>query len=128
MGMPVRSLAVATAIAVVTASCSYIAVHGPVEGAGSDGKPVECTDSDVVPAIDSGIGALAIGGAIAGEIVTNYTSDKVNNYELVLGLPLVLVGIAYFIAANHGTHKVEQCRAVKQGETTGCDGCPERVP
>jgi hypothetical protein len=113
--------------AVLSQSCSFFLVHGPAAGSGA-GSATECTDSDLVPAIDSAAGVLAIAGAGGGEIVTRETSDKVHDYELFYGLPLIIAGIVYFIAASRGTHRVEQCRAIKQGETTGCDGCPERVP
>jgi len=112
-------------VALLTA-CSFVAVHGPP--ATYDPKTVQCTDSDLVPSIDSVAGVLAIAGAVGGEITVQETSHKVDNYELLYGLPLLVAGIVYLVAASKGTDKVEKCNAVKQGETTGCDGCPARVP
>jgi hypothetical protein len=107
-------------------SCSFFAVHAPP--AQYDPKTLDCTDSDVLPSIDSAAGVLAIAGAAGGEIVTQAGVEHVDNYELIYGLPLIVIGIVYLVAASHGTDKVEQCKAIKQGDNIGCDGCPERVP
>jgi hypothetical protein len=108
------------------ASCSFFAVHGPPQT--YDPKTVTCTDSDVVPSIDSVTGVLALSTAVGGEFVTQLTDHKLDHYELVMGLPLVVVGIVFLVAANHGTHAVQRCRAIKLGETDDCDGCPAAVP
>ena len=108
------------------AGCSYFAVHGPP--ASYDPKTVTCTDSDLVPSIDSLTGVLAIAGAVGGEITVEATSHTVNNYELFYGLPLLVAGIVYLVAAGNGTDKVEKCTAAKAGETRGCDGCPAEIP
>lgn len=121
-----KGIALACVASLLTASCSFVAVHAPPST--YDPRNVSCTDSDVVPSIDSAVGVLAVAGAIGGEIVVDTTSHTVDNYELVLGLPLLVVGITYLVAASKGTGKVEACHQAKAGETTGCDGCPARVP
>ena len=131
--MRLQRCCAATALAaVVASSCSFFAVDGPPPS--YDSHTVPCTDSDVVPAIDSAAGVLAIGYAGAGEIITHATNDKLpptalsDHYELLYGLPLLLVGAVYLYAASRGTSRVEQCHAAKHGEATGCDGCPAQVP
>lgn len=111
---------------VLCASCSFVAVHGPE----ASEPPTRCTDSDVVPSIDSVAGTLAVSGAIGGELADRLASHPMDHYELVLGLPLLVAGITYLIAASSGTDKVERCRAAKQqqGEPRGCDGCEWQVP
>jgi hypothetical protein len=107
-------------------SCSFFAVHGPP--AQYEPKTLDCTDSDVVPSIDSAAGVLAIAAAAGGEIVTQAGVEHVDNYELIYGIPLIIVGIVYLVAASRGTDKVEACRSAKQVDNVGCDGCAERVP
>nr|HEX4314292.1 hypothetical protein [Kofleriaceae bacterium] len=108
------------------AGCSFVAVQGPPPE--YDAKTVTCTDSDVVPSIDSAAGVLAIAAAAGGEIVTQAGVEHVDNYELIYGIPLIIVGIVYLVAASRGTDKVEACRSAKQVDNVGCDGCAERVP
>ena len=108
------------------AGCSFVLVHAPP--ATYDPKTVTCTDSDVVPSVDSAAGVLAIATAVGGEFVTQLTDHKLEHYELVMGLPLVVAGIIYFVSAHHGTDAVQRCTAIKQGETDDCDGCPAGVP
>jgi hypothetical protein len=117
-----RSLGLALALA----SCSLFTVHGPPQT--YDPKTVTCTDSDLVPSIDSIAGVLALSTAVGGEFVTQLTDHKLDHYELVMGLPLVVVGIVYLVSASQGTHAVQRCRAIKTGETDDCDGCPAGVP
>jgi hypothetical protein len=133
MRLPKRCGALlALAASVVGSSCSFFAVNGPP--ASFDPKTVDCTDSDVVPSIDSALGVLAIGYAGAGEVVVHATNDKLppttlsDHYELAYGLPLLIIGGIFLYAASRGTNHVEQCHAAKHGETTGCDGCPAQVP
>jgi hypothetical protein len=122
MGSSVRSVGLALALG----SCSFFVVKGPP----NEYVPatVECTDSAVVPSIDAAGGVFAIAGAVGGEVVTQLTDHKVAHYELFYALPLVVAGIVYLVASGHGTDKVQSCRAAKQGESVGCDGCPARVP
>jgi hypothetical protein len=110
---------------VVCASCSFVAVHGPVA---TPNKPLECTDSDVVPSIDAAAGALLVAGAIAGEVADHVSSHPIQHFELIIGLPALVAGIVYFVSASHGTDKVSACRRAHEGRERGCDGCPAEVP
>jgi len=101
-------------------------VHGPE----SSTPPSDCTDSDLVPSVDTAAGVLAVAGAIGGEIADHLVSHPVSHYELIIGLPALVVGITYLIAASKGTDRVERCQAAKQnhGEVRGCDGCQWEIP
>ena len=81
-----------------------------------------------MPSIDAATGALALAGAAGGEIVDHFTSHTVHDYELVVGLPLVVVGITYLIAASHGNNAVEACQAASEHQLRGCDGCAPDIP
>jgi hypothetical protein len=122
VGSSVRTLGLVLALG----GCSFFLVKGPP----NEYVPatVQCTDSDVVPSIDAVGGVFAIAGAVGGEFVTQLTDHKVDHYELFYALPLVVAGIVYLVASSHGTEKVTSCRAAKEGESVGCDGCPARVP
>jgi len=100
--------------------------HGPE----STAKPAECTDSDLVPSLDSIGGVLLVAGAIGGEIADHLASHPIDHYELVIGLPALAAGITYLIAANRGTGEVERCRSAKEGSGVphDCDGCAWSVP
>jgi hypothetical protein len=114
---------------VLCASCSFVAVHGPT--ATNYGAKSTCTESDLIPAIDAVAGALLVAGAIGGEIADHVASKPLaSNYELVIGLPALVVGITYLVAAAGGTSKVSTCQATKRGLTDerGCDGCPAALP
>jgi hypothetical protein len=117
-----RSLAL-----VACTSCSFFAVHGPNPAHAGAGSDIQCTDDSTFPALDAIAGALAIGGAVGGEIV-DQTSHPIHRYELYYGLPALVAGVVLLVSATMGTHKVDACQAVKQGETRGCDGCPADVP
>jgi len=107
------------------ASCSFVAVKGPQ----STSKDVTCTDSDVIPALDAVAGALLISGAIGGEIADHLSAHPIDHYELIIGLPALVAGIVYVVAASHGTDKVSACQRVRHGdEPRDCDGCPAPVP
>ena len=66
------------------------------------------------PSLDSLVGAAAFATVIGGTIY-EYTSDDANpkRFELIVGLPLVVVGILYFASGSYGTNRVEHCREVK---------------
>jgi hypothetical protein len=107
-------------------SCSFVAVHGPDRP-----HPQDCTDSDIVPSIDSVAGTLLVAGAIGGEIADHVATHGIANYELVLGLPALVVGIVYLVAASRGTEEVTRCRETIEAhgrQLRGCDGCAEPVP
>ena len=113
-------------LALALGGCSFFLVKGPP----NEYVPatVQCTDSDVIPSIDAAGGVFAIAGAVGGEFVTRLTDHKVEHYELFYALPLVVAGIVYLVASGRGTEKVQNCRAAREGESVGCDGCPARVP
>lgn len=117
-----RSLVIA-----LSAGCSFVAVHAP---AATPTVPIECTDSDLVPSIDSVVGVLAVAGALGGELADHLSAHPIAHYELVLGLPALVAGIVFLVSASSGTDKVQRCVAAKQqqGEVRGCDGCPAGVP
>jgi hypothetical protein len=107
--------------------CSFFAVRGPTQTDSAGSADVSCTQSGTIPALDAIVGALAIGGAVGGEIV-DQTSHPIHRYELYYGLPALVAGIVLLYSASNGTDKVEACQAAKTGETRGCDGCPADVP
>jgi hypothetical protein len=122
-------LALACVFALLSSNCSFVFVHGPdTTAANPQATAKGCTDSTLVPSIDALAGVLAIAGAGGGEIVDHETSHTIHDYELVLALPLLTVGIAYLIAASHGTSAVENCHAATEGQLRGCDGCSPGVP
>ncbi|HEY1559182.1 MAG TPA: hypothetical protein VGF94_30380 [Kofleriaceae bacterium] len=108
------------------AGCSFFAVHGPE----TTTKPADCTDSDLVPSLDSVAGVLLVAGAVGGEIADRLASHPVSHYELVIGLPALAAGITYLISASRGTGAVERCRSAKDnsGVPRDCDGCTWTVP
>lgn len=109
------------------ASCSFFAVRGPVDTAGAGSADTSCTESSTVPALDAIVGALAIGGAVGGEIV-DQTSHPIHRYELYYGLPALVLGIVLLVSANTGTDRVQACQDAKSGQTRGCDGCSDAIP
>jgi hypothetical protein len=116
-------------VLVLCASCSFVAVHGPTTT--NSGPKSTCTDSALIPGIDAMTGALLVAGSIGGEIAAHVaTKPFVSNYELVIGLPALVVGITYLVAASKGTNKVSNCQATKRGiqDERGCDGCPAALP
>jgi uncharacterized membrane protein len=121
----------ATALLALAAwsGCSWFFVHVPDRTtADPQATARTCTDSSLVPSIDAAAGVLALAGAGGGEIVDHLTSHSIHDYELVLGLPLVVVGIVYLIAASHGNDAVEACRAASTNSLRDCDGCAPAVP
>ncbi len=93
---------------VLCTSCSYFAVHGP----GGEKDP-PCTESAFLPSADGVIGTFAVAGAIAGEVVDHKSSHPIDHFELLIGLPVLIAGFTFLFSANHGTDKVEECRASK---------------
>jgi hypothetical protein len=108
------------------ASCSFFLVNGPDPSAAT--KDVSCTDSDTIPAIDAIVGTIGIAGAIGGEIANQVSSHPIHHYELFIGLPALVAGIAFLASTSNGTGKVEACKAAKVGQVRGCDGCPDDIP
>jgi len=98
------------------AGCSFIGVKGP--GALPDPPPppdyIHCTTNDTLPSLDALGGAGALAAAVGGTIIEQ-TSDSgsPHNFTKYYMLPLVAVGIVYFISASSGTHKIEQCQVAK---------------
>jgi hypothetical protein len=99
----------------------------PDDGGGSATNDTSCTESSVLPALDAIVGALAIGGAVGGEVV-DQTSHPIHRYELYYGLPALVLGIVLLVSADTGTNRVEACQTVKHGQPRGCDGCPDDIP
>jgi hypothetical protein len=106
-------------------SCSFFAVHGPNQT--ESGSDVSCTEDNTFPAIDAIVGALAIGGAVGGEVV-DQTSHPIHRYELYYGLPALVLGIVLLVSASTGTDRVQACQDAKSGQTRGCDGCSDAIP
>jgi hypothetical protein len=124
-----RASVLACILALAGSSCSYVFVHAPDPTAPDPRATARtCTDSTLVPSIDAAVGVLAIAGAGGGEIVDHETSHTMHDYELIVGLPLLVVGIAYLVAASHGNAAVETCHAANEGQLRGCDGCSPGVP
>ena len=98
------------------AGCSFFGVHGP--GALPDPSPppdqIHCTTDDLLPSVDALGGAGALTAAVGGTII-EHTSDSGSPHDFTkyYMLPLVAVGIVYFVSASMGTHRVEQCQVAK---------------
>jgi hypothetical protein len=121
-----RSLAFVSSL-FACASCSFFAVRGPIDNPGTGSADTSCTESSTIPALDAIVGALAIGGAVGGEVV-DQTSHPIHRYELYYGLPALVLGIVLLVSANSGTNRVEACQEAKQGQQRGCDGCSDAIP
>jgi hypothetical protein len=110
------------------ASCSFFAVRGPIDtSGGGSATDTSCTESGTIPALDAIVGALAIGGAVGGEVV-DQTSHPIHRYELYYGLPALVLGIVLLVSANTGTDRVQACQDSKSGQQRGCDGCSDAIP
>jgi hypothetical protein len=105
-----RSIAL---LALLATGCSFFAVHGPaqrVEVLPSDGQPLKCTESGLVPVIDTAGGVAAVSIATAGVILEQTSDDgKPENFTKYYAGPLVLAAIAYFVSATHGNTRVTWC-------------------
>lgn len=98
------------------AGCSFIGVKEP--GALPDPPPpadsIHCTTSDALPTVDALAGAGALAAATAGIFAEETGSHGMfDHWEKYYVVPLVAVGIVYFVSSNHGTHAVEQCAVAK---------------
>ncbi len=104
------------AIALLLAGCSFIGVKGP--GALPDPAPpadsIQCTTSDALPTIDALVGAGMV-AASAGGVIAEETGKHgiAEHWELYYALPLLAVGVVYFVSGSQGTHAVEQCQVAK---------------
>ena len=101
---------------VALAGCSYIGVKGP--GALPDPPPaadsIHCTTSDALPTLDALAGAGALAAATAGVVAEETGSHGAfDHWEKYYVVPLLAVGVAYFVSSSHGTHAVEQCAVAK---------------
>ncbi|MBV8757891.1 MAG: hypothetical protein JO257_11460 [Deltaproteobacteria bacterium] len=104
------------ALLVLLAGCSFIGVHGP--GALPDPLPpaeqIHCTTDDLLPSVDALGGAAALAAAVGGVIIEHTSaSGEPRDFTKYYMTPLIVVGIVYFVAASHGTDKVETCQAAK---------------
>ena len=103
------------ALALVLAGCSFVGVEGPrVPDPAPPADSIHCTTSDLLPTLDALAGAAALatsaGGVIAEETGTHGIAE---HWELYYALPLVAVGVVYFVASSHGTREVERCAVAK---------------
>lgn len=111
-----RALLALAACAAIASGCSFIGVQGP--GALPDPSPpadqIHCTTADFLPSIDALAGAGALVAAAGGTIIEHTSeSGSPHDFGKYYMLPLVAVGIVYFVAASTGTHRVEQCEVAK---------------
>jgi hypothetical protein len=98
------------------AGCSFIGVKPP--GALPDPPPpadsIHCTTSDTLPTVDALAGAGSLAASVAGIFAEETGSHGTfEHWEMYYALPLVAVGVVYFVSSSHGTHAVEQCAVAK---------------
>ena len=101
---------------VLLAGCSFIGVHGPPALPDPPPPPdqIHCTSDDLLPSVDALGGAAALATAVGGVIIENTSaSGDPRNFTKYYMMPLIVVGIVYFVAASKGTHRVEECQAAK---------------
>ena len=111
-----RALLVALAAGPLFTGCSFIGVRGP--GALPDPAPppdeVHCTTDDLLPSVDALAGAGALVAAVGGTLIEHTSeSGSPHDFTKYYMLPLIAVGIVYFVSASAGTHRVEQCQVAK---------------
>jgi hypothetical protein len=112
----IRGLALAAVAAVGATGCSFFLVKGPAERVDIlPGARVECTESGVVPLVDTFGGLVAITTSGVG-ILLEQTSDngEPENFTRYYAGPLAAVAIAYFIAASRGNTRVTWCSDVNE--------------
>jgi hypothetical protein len=105
-----RSIAL---LALLGTGCSFFAVRGPsqrVEVLPSDGTIIKCTESGLLPVLDTAGGVAAVSVAVAG-VIAEQTSDDGDpeNFTRYYAGPLALAAIAYFISATYGNTRVTWC-------------------
>ncbi len=105
----------AALVIVLAAGCSFIGVRGPSAPTEliADPSQVRCTDSDLLPALDS-LGGVAAIAAAGGGIVLQHTSNDgtPRHFDLIYAPILLAVSIAAWSSASFGTNRVEHCREV----------------
>lgn len=104
--------------ALAATGCSFFLVKGPAERIDvlpADRARVDCTESAVVPTVDTVAGMVAITSAGVG-ILLEQTSDdgEPENFTKYYAGPLVAVAIAYFISASRGNTRVTWCSDVNE--------------
>jgi hypothetical protein len=108
-----RSLAL---LALLGSGCSFFAVRGPsqrIDVLPSDGQPIKCTESILIPTLDTAGGVAAVSIAGIGVLVEQTSEDgKPENFTRYYAGPLALAAIAYFVAATYGNTRVTWCTDV----------------
>ena len=97
------------------AGCSFVGVKGPrVPDPARPPDSIHCTTSDFLPTLDALAGAASLAASAGGVIAEETGSHGVaEHWELYYALPLVAVGVVYFVASSHGTREVERCAVAK---------------
>jgi hypothetical protein len=105
-----RSIAL---FALLGTGCSFFLVHGPtqrIEVLPSDTSHVDCTESSLMPVLDTAGGVAAMSAAGVGILVEQTSDDgKPENFTKYYAGPLAVVAVAYFIAASRGNTRVTWC-------------------
>jgi len=102
--------------ALLATGCSFFLVHGPSERIDvlpTERGRVDCTESGVIPLVDTIGGIAAITSAGVGVLVEQTSDDgKPEHFTAYYAAPLAAVAIAYFISASRGNTKVTWCSDV----------------
>src|SRR5262245_27102021 len=108
-----RSLALP---ALLATGCSFFLVHGPSERIDvlpTERGHVDCTESGVIPLVDTVAGIAAITTAGVGILVEQTSDDgKPQHFTAYYAAPIAAAAIAYFIPASRGNTKVTWCSDV----------------
>jgi hypothetical protein len=111
------------AIIGILTGCSWIGANGPSDIPYTAGPPAECTDSYVLPIIDT-VPAVALDtfatlalGVIAAVVVSNKPGDAGSLGAAIAaftGVPAAIVGGTYTASAVHGYRTVVECNNSKR--------------
>jgi hypothetical protein len=100
-------------LALFGTGCSFFAVRGPaqrIEVLPSDGRPIKCTESGLVPILDTVGGVAAVVAAGTGVLLEQTSEDgEPENFTLYYAGPLVVGAIVYFVSATRGNTRVTWC-------------------
>ena len=105
-----RSVSGALAVALALSGCSAIFVH-KAEGRPPPGVAQTCTDSRVVPGVDTAIAALFLAGTVA--IAAQTCEEAGCLVQVGAAVPLGGFTIGYGISALWGHDAVSTCRELK---------------
>ena len=100
---------------VATSACSVFAVHGPASSA----VPSGCTDSYVIPAIDTVPAAVGVVGGAAAILDEASPQDPAR----AIGVVMLLIGVVYAASAASGYYDVSRCQTASRPPPAPVQGC-----